>query len=134
MIPMHGQINAQEIFRELCGAIEDAGLSWKRFAGITTDGAPSMTGRKNGLVALDQIKLEGENVEEAIALHCIIHQQALCGKCLRFDNVCCCEMHQPYQIQGLKPLAFLHLFGGNSQNMKMCSTSQRYVGSVGEMS
>ncbi len=49
MIPMHGQINAQEIFHQLCGAIEDAGLSWKRFAGITTDGAPSMTGRKNGL-------------------------------------------------------------------------------------
>ncbi|KAA8587860.1 hypothetical protein FQN60_016722 [Etheostoma spectabile] len=36
----------------------------KRFAGITTDGAPSMTGRKNGLVALVQIKLETENVEE----------------------------------------------------------------------
>lgn len=87
MIPMHGQTTAQEIFRLLCGAIEDAGLPWKRFAGITTDGAPSMTGRKNGLVALVQRKLEEENVEEAIALHCIIHQQALCSKCLRFDNV-----------------------------------------------
>ncbi|XP_042589393.1 general transcription factor II-I repeat domain-containing protein 2-like [Cyprinus carpio] len=87
VIPMHGQTTAQEIFRLLCGAIEDAGLPWKRFAGITTDGAPSMTGRKNGLVALVQRKLEEENVEEAIALHCIIHQQALCSKCRRFDNV-----------------------------------------------
>lgn len=87
VIPMHGQTTAQEIFHLLCGAIEDAGLPWKRFAGITTDGAPSMTGRKNGLVALVQRKLEEENVEEAIALHCIIHQQALCSKCLRFDNV-----------------------------------------------
>ena len=26
-------------------------------------------------------------MEEAIALHCIIHQQALCSKCLKFDNV-----------------------------------------------
>ncbi|CAM4635629.1 unnamed protein product [Leuciscus chuanchicus] len=77
VIPMHGQTTAQEIFRQLCGAIEDAGLSWKRFAGITTDRAPSMTGRKNGLVALVQRKLEEENVEEAIALHCIIHQQEL---------------------------------------------------------
>ncbi|KAK7161663.1 hypothetical protein R3I94_004364 [Phoxinus phoxinus] len=84
---MRGQTTAQEIFRQLCGAIEDAGLPWKSFAGITTDGAPSMTGRKNGLVALVQRKLEEENVEEAIALHSIIHQQALCGKCLRFDNV-----------------------------------------------
>ncbi|KAI3377191.1 hypothetical protein L3Q82_009102 [Scortum barcoo] len=87
VIPMHGQTTAQEIFRQLCDAIENAGLPWKRFVGITTDGAPSMTGRKNGLVALVQRKLEEEGVEEAIALHCIIHQQALCSKCLKFDNV-----------------------------------------------
>ncbi|KAJ3602471.1 hypothetical protein NHX12_030226 [Muraenolepis orangiensis] len=76
VIPMHGQTTAQEIFRQLCDAIVDAGLPWKRFAGITTDGAPSMTGRRNGLVALVQRKLGEEGVEEAIALHCIIHQQA----------------------------------------------------------
>ena len=87
MIPMHGQTTGQEIFLQLCDSIVDAGLLWKRFAGMTTDGVPSMTGRKNGLVALVQRKLEEEGVEEAIALHCIIHQQALCSKCLRFDNV-----------------------------------------------
>ncbi|KAJ3581773.1 hypothetical protein NHX12_016251 [Muraenolepis orangiensis] len=87
VIPMHGQTTAQEIFRQLCDAIADAGLPWKRFAGITTDGAPSMTGRRNGLVALVRRKLGEEGVEEAIALHCIIHQQALCSKCLKFDNV-----------------------------------------------
>ena len=65
VIPMYGQTTAQEIFRQLCDAIVDAGLPWKRFAGITTDGAPSMTGRKNGLVVLEE-----EGVE-AIALHCI---------------------------------------------------------------
>ncbi|XP_071060599.1 general transcription factor II-I repeat domain-containing protein 2A-like [Pseudochaenichthys georgianus] len=85
--PMHGQTTAQEIFQQLCDAIADIGLPWKRFVGITTNGAPSMTGRKNGLVALVQRKLEEEGVEEAIALHCIIHQQALCSKCLKFDNV-----------------------------------------------
>lgn len=87
IIPMHGQTTGQEIFHQLCDAIVDAGLLWKSFAGITTDGAPSMTGRRNGLVALVQRKLEEEGVEEAIALHCIIHQQALCSKCLKFDNV-----------------------------------------------
>ena len=46
-----------------------------------------MKGRKNGLVALVQNKLEEEGVEEGIALHCIIHQQALCSKCLKFDDV-----------------------------------------------
>ena len=84
---MHGQTTGQEIFRQLCDCIEDAGLQWKCLAGITTDGAPSVTGRKNGLVALVRRKLEEEGVEDAIALHCIIHQQALCSKILRFDNV-----------------------------------------------
>ncbi|KAM3838284.1 general transcription factor II-I repeat domain-containing protein 2A-like [Diretmus argenteus] len=87
VIPMHGQTTAQEIFNQLSDAMAGAGLSWKRLAGITTDGAPSMTGRKNGLVAHVQRKLEEEGVEEAIALHCIIHQQALACKCLKFQHV-----------------------------------------------
>ncbi|KAI5086058.1 protein transcription factor II-I repeat domain-containing protein 2B-like protein, partial [Silurus meridionalis] len=49
VIPMHGQTTAQEIYCQLCDAIKNAGLPWKRFIGITTDGAASMTGRKNGL-------------------------------------------------------------------------------------
>ena len=87
VIPMHGQTTAEEIFHQLCDAIADAGILWKSFAGRITDGVPSMTGKRNGIVALVQRKLEEEGVEEAIALHCIIHQQALCSKCLKFDNV-----------------------------------------------
>lgn len=34
-----------------------------------------------------QFQEEEEDVDEAIALHCIIHQQALCSKCLKFDSV-----------------------------------------------
>ncbi|XP_070593080.1 general transcription factor II-I repeat domain-containing protein 2A-like isoform X2 [Erythrolamprus reginae] len=88
VIAMHGQATAREIFHQLCDAIENAGLPWTRFVGITTDGAPSMTERENGLVALVQKKLEEEGVEEeAIALHCIIHQEELCSKCMKFDHV-----------------------------------------------
>ena len=47
VIPMHGQTTAKEIFHQLCDAMKIAGLQWKSFAGIATDGAPSMTGRKN---------------------------------------------------------------------------------------
>ena len=87
VVPMHGQTTAQEMFCQLCDVIKNAGLPWQKLAGITTDGASSMTGKKNGLVALVQRKLGEEGVEAAIALHCIIHQQALCSKCLKFDNV-----------------------------------------------
>lgn len=87
---MHGQTTAQEIFHQLCDAIKNASLPWKRFVGITTDGAASVTRRKNGQVALvkkKKKKLGEDGVEEAIALRCIIHQQALCSTCLKFDNV-----------------------------------------------
>ncbi|KAM9305583.1 general transcription factor II-I repeat domain-containing protein 2-like [Gastrophryne carolinensis] len=87
LFPMHGQTTAQEIFHQLCDAFQNAGLPWRKFVGITTDGAPSMIGRKKGLVALVNKKKKEEGLEEVIALHCIIHQQALCSKCLKFDNV-----------------------------------------------
>ncbi|KAI5104474.1 protein transcription factor II-I repeat domain-containing protein 2B-like protein [Silurus meridionalis] len=57
VIPMHGRTTAQEIFCQLCDAIKNAGLPWKRFVGITTDGAPSMTGRKNYNVRAFSTKL-----------------------------------------------------------------------------
>lgn len=80
MIPVHGRTTGQEIFHQLCDSIIDAGLLWKSFAGITIDAAPSMTERRNGPVALVQRKLDEEDVDEGIALHCFIHQQALCRK------------------------------------------------------
>ena len=45
---------------------------------IATDGAKAMTGNYTGLVNL--LKKNGVN---CIKLHCIIHQQALCGKMLQ---------------------------------------------------
>ena len=85
--PMHGHTKAKDIFRQLCDAMERLGLPWNRLVGITTDGAASMTGKKNGLVVLVQRKLAEENSDPAIALHCIIHQHALSSKCLKFEHV-----------------------------------------------
>ncbi|KAK0145575.1 General transcription factor II-I repeat domain-containing protein 2 [Merluccius polli] len=89
--PMHSHTKAKDIFQQLCDAMERLGLPWNRLLGInaciTTDGAPSMTGKKNGLVALVQRTLAEENSDPVIALHCIIHQHALCSKCLTFQHV-----------------------------------------------
>uniref|UniRef100_A0A8C5LZB9 General transcription factor II-I repeat domain-containing protein 2-like n=1 Tax=Leptobrachium leishanense TaxID=445787 RepID=A0A8C5LZB9_9ANUR len=87
LIAMHGQTTGSNIFQNLCDVINGASLPWNKLVGITTDGAPSMTGKRNGLVALVQRKLEEENADPAIALHCIIHQQALCSKCLKVENI-----------------------------------------------
>ena len=49
---MKGRTTAKDVFEKLCDATEHAGLSWKSLQGITTDGAPSMSGRTNKVVAL----------------------------------------------------------------------------------
>ncbi|UYV67918.1 hypothetical protein LAZ67_5002499 [Cordylochernes scorpioides] len=54
----------------------------------TTDGAPSMTGKTNGFVALLRKKLieisDGSNIHHT---HCIIHQEVLCTKVIQMENV-----------------------------------------------
>lgn len=51
-------------------------------------------------------KLEGGGLEEATALHCVIHQQALCAKCLKFDNVMS-DVEKCIRPRGLKHRLFL---------------------------
>ena len=73
-------------------------------------------------------------MEEPIALHCIIHQQALCSKCLKFDNVMTVVVKCINQIRsrGLKHRKFRAFLEDMESSMEMCSISPRYVGSAGE--
>lgn len=50
-------------------------------SGIATDGAKAMDGHKTGLGGL--CKEKGMN---CLFFHCIIHQQALCGKIIRLSE------------------------------------------------
>ena len=74
------------MFVSVSDAVDDMKLSWSTVSGIVTDGDPSMAGERCGLPTLicNKVNEEGSN---AIKLHCIIHQQALCAKYLKFDHV-----------------------------------------------
>ncbi|XP_073990930.1 general transcription factor II-I repeat domain-containing protein 2B-like [Rhodnius prolixus] len=63
---------------------------------------------KNGLVALVQKRKLEEELPPSIALHCIIHQQALCSKCLKFGYVMSFDVKCINQIssRGLKHTRF----------------------------
>ena len=63
------------------------GLPWDNLAGLTTDGIPAMYVQKSGLVGRIQEKMREEDSGELKAYHCIIHQEALCGKALRMEHV-----------------------------------------------
>uniref|UniRef100_A0A672PL12 HAT C-terminal dimerisation domain-containing protein n=1 Tax=Sinocyclocheilus grahami TaxID=75366 RepID=A0A672PL12_SINGR len=64
-----------DIHRALSEACKDMNIPASSVVSITTDGAPSMTGKHKSLVA-EMRKL----CPDLLAFHCIVHQQALCSK------------------------------------------------------
>ncbi|GFV85606.1 uncharacterized protein TNCV_3436091 [Trichonephila clavipes] len=51
---------------------------------MTTDGAPSMAGTINGILAMC---MRDDDFPHFLSYHCIIHQQALCCKVLNMHHV-----------------------------------------------
>uniref|UniRef100_A0A2H6N8U4 DUF4371 domain-containing protein n=1 Tax=Micrurus carvalhoi TaxID=3147026 RepID=A0A2H6N8U4_9SAUR len=67
--------------------LNDLELDWAKLASVTTDGAPSMVGCVKGVVAHINKEMTKHNHLYPIAIHCLIHQQALCYKSLKWDSV-----------------------------------------------
>ncbi|KAF4087849.1 hypothetical protein AMELA_G00076080 [Ameiurus melas] len=80
------QTRGTDVFVSLCSAVDDLKLPWNKFTGITTEGAPAMAGERSGLSTLICNKVSEEG-GKAIKRHCIIHQQVLCAKHLKYDHV-----------------------------------------------
>lgn len=69
----------------VCSAVDDVKLPWNEITGIFTDGAPTVVGEHSGLSALACRKVGGGG--KAGKLCCIVHQQVLCAKHLKYDHV-----------------------------------------------
>jgi hypothetical protein len=75
---------------------------------VTKDGALSMTGKKTGFMGRIRWGMDKQNLKFYVELHCIFHQQSLCGK--TFEVSTCyksygvgCELHS---IHGLSHQQF----------------------------
>ncbi|PVD36572.1 hypothetical protein C0Q70_03557 [Pomacea canaliculata] len=84
---MHGNTTGEDLFKEVSAVIEGLALPWEKLVGVTTDGARSMVGCHSGLASRVIRKVVESNGTELLRLHCIIHQQNLCGKVLNLDHV-----------------------------------------------
>ncbi|CAG9815991.1 unnamed protein product [Phaedon cochleariae] len=75
----------KDICMALKNSLTEKEIDLNKIVSVTTDGAPSMVGNKNGFISLFQTDV-GHSILE---FHCIIHQQALCAKSglTYFDNV-----------------------------------------------
>ena len=76
------------IFSKVLNVFDKFGLNLSTLCGIATDGARAMSGTGIGFVGLLNSALKEKNISDNIAIfHCIIHQQNLCAKFLKFKHV-----------------------------------------------
>lgn len=82
-----GTTTGVDIYEKVCQTVNGLELDWAKLASVTTDGAPSMVGSKRGVIAHIKQEMDKHNHPHPIAIHCLIHQQALCFKSLKWDSV-----------------------------------------------
>lgn len=83
---LKGNTTGSEILKSVKELCNSSNLDLDKLVSITTDGAPSMIGVRNGMVSLLKEHL-GERDKELINYHCIIHQEQLCAKEIGFDRL-----------------------------------------------
>lgn len=84
LLPLKGRTQGKDIYDAFINFASGSQLPLKKLAAIITDGAPAMVGNKNGFVALC---MANDEFPRFAHYHCIIHQEALCAKTLRFEHV-----------------------------------------------
>lgn len=84
---LKGTTTGEDIFDNVCKTMEKLDLDWAKLASITTDGAPSMVGASRGLIGRLHREMGQRGLAAPLQVHCLIHQQALCCKVLKWDSV-----------------------------------------------
>uniref|UniRef100_A0A3P9HRP4 DUF4371 domain-containing protein n=1 Tax=Oryzias latipes TaxID=8090 RepID=A0A3P9HRP4_ORYLA len=74
MMSLKGRTTGGNIFDAVSEAVEKMGLKWDKLCGVTTDGAPAMTGERKGMASMVCVKVK-ESGGEAVRMHCIIHEK-----------------------------------------------------------
>ncbi|XP_051950664.1 general transcription factor II-I repeat domain-containing protein 2-like [Xyrauchen texanus] len=52
MMSLKGTTTGRDIFEAVSEAVEKMGLKWDKLCGVTTDGAPAMTGDRKGMASM----------------------------------------------------------------------------------
>lgn len=87
LIPMKGRTTGEDIFNAVIEFASKNELNWSNVHSVATDGAKSMTGLKNGFIGRLKHKFASNGYNDLVAVHCLIHQEALCAKAVPFKNV-----------------------------------------------
>ena len=78
MVPMSSTTKTADIFISLVGALDRVGVDWSHAVSLATDGAPSMIGRKAGVVAMFREKVM-QNQNLIFGLFTVFYIRKLCA-------------------------------------------------------
>ena len=87
MVPLKGTTKGSDLLEAVMATLNRLKLNLKNISGVTTDGAPSMCGLRQGLVKLLQNEASKVGNNSVMQFHCVLHQEALCAKSLKMETV-----------------------------------------------
>ena len=103
-------------------------LNLKNISGVTTDGASLMCGIRQGLVKLLQNEASKIGNNSVMLFHCVLHQEALCAKSLKMENVMSVVTKTVNFIRSYVTDNFKIYYAAWKQILKMFRTIAKYVG------
>ena len=85
---MHETTRGEDLLQKLLQALGKFDLPLD-LCGVATDGAPAMVGKHKGVVSLlkKEVDARGIRHNRLVSFHCIVYQQTLCAKSVKFDDV-----------------------------------------------
>ena len=87
---MHETICGEDLLQTLLPALRQFNVPLHKLSDVATDGAPAMVGTHKGLVILLKKKMNAKGIRHdklVVFGHCIVQQQNLCAKSVKFDLV-----------------------------------------------
>jgi len=87
LVPLKNTTRSVDMYDALKLTMERFSLSFHNLSAIVTDGAPAMVGKNGGLVTMARNEATVCGNQMLMTYHCIIHQEHLCGKVLKMENV-----------------------------------------------
>ena len=124
-------VTGKDLYSSVINSLIRSGLSLDKLASITTDGAPSLTGKHSGLGKLmnDKIK-EDFPLHNALSFHSIIHQESICKSSLKLKHVMDPVVHAVNSIRacGLKQRQFRSFLEDIEADLLMCCITQMSTG------
>ena len=87
LVSLKDTTTANNIYKAVTATLSRFSLHLGKISWITTDGAPAMVGKREGLVKLIENEALLSGNTKMMKYHCIIHQGNLCSKSLKIESV-----------------------------------------------